>query len=293
VTDTSSHINKTIAPDGGFVNIAKAAVARFKVHNVIVTSAGIAFFGLLALIPLLVAMITMYGLVADEERLASNIESLSSNLDEPTAVFLGDQLTSIVDSANSGAGVAALISGLALALWSASGALSKLMLTVSIAYDSAESDSRPGWQVRILSYLLTAGGIVLVGVLVGALGVIPVLLDRTSLGSGAELALNVSRIPLVILLFMGGLTVLYRYAPDSRPRTPWLNPGSVVGTVLFGVFAFALSYYVNEAGGLPPSYGLLGSIAVLMIFIMLTAISVIMGAEVNAIIEGTKNELMR
>ena len=267
---------------------AKAALGRFKAHNVLVTAAGIAFFGLLSLIPLLVAMVSMYGIVADEAQLASNIESLSKNLDPATADFLGKQLTDIVDASKGATGITALVSGIVLALWSASGALSKMMLTISIAYDTVESDTRKGWQVRLLSYLLTLGAVVLVGLLVGALGVIPAVLDRANLGNGAELALNVGRIPLVIVLFMGALTVLYRYAPDSKPRTPWLNIGSLVGTMLFGLFAFGLSYYVNSAGGLPDSYGLLGTIGVIMIFLMLSSIAVIMGAEVNAIIEGTE-----
>ncbi len=288
MTATAADPNVTTAPNGGFVPIAKAALARFKSHNVLVTAAGIAFFGLLALVPLLVAMITMYGIVADEAQLAANIESLSANLDQKTADFVGGQLTDIVEASKGASGVTTLVTGILLALWSSSGALSKLMLTVGVAYDTVESDTRKGWQVRGLSYLLTLGAVILVGVLVGALGVIPVLLDRANLGSGAELAVNIGRIPLVVLLFMGALTVLYRYAPDSKPRTPWLNVGSLVGTILFGLFAFGLSYYVNSAGGLPPSYGLLGTIAVLMIFLMLTAIAVIMGAEVNAVIEGTE-----
>lgn len=267
---------------------AKAALGRFKAHNVLVTAAGIAFFGLLSLIPLLVAMVSMYGLVADEAQLASNIESLSENLDPATADFLGKQLTDIVSASKGATGITALVSGIVLALWSASGALSKMMLTISIAYDTVESDTRKGWQVRLLSYVLTLGAVVLVGLLVGALGVIPAVLDRANLGRGAELALNVGRIPLVIVLFMGALTMLYRYAPDSKPRTPWLNIGSLVGTMLFGLFAFGLSYYVNSAGGLPDSYGLLGTIGVIMIFLMLSSIAVIMGAEVNAIIEGTE-----
>ena len=288
MTSPATDKGSTTAPGGGFVPTAKAAFARFKSHNVLVTAAGIAFFGLLALVPLLVAMITTYGLVADEAQLASNIESLSERLDEDTAKFVGKQLTDIVDASKGASGVTTLVTGLFLALWSSSGALSKLMLAIGVAYDTVESDSRKGWHVRGLSYLLTMGAVILVGALVGALGVVPILLDRANLDRGGELALNIGRIPLVILLFMGALTILYRYAPDSKPRTPWLNIGSLVGTALFGLFAFGLSYYVNSAGGLPPSYGLLGSIAVLMIFLMLSAIAVIMGAEVNAVIEGTQ-----
>ena len=288
MTTATTEAAETTAPNGGFLPTAKAAFARFKSHNVLVTAAGIAFFGLLALVPLLVAMVTIYGLVADEAQLASNIKSLSENLDEPTADFIGAQLETIVDASKGATGITTLATSIFLALWSASGALSKLMLTVSVAYDTVESDTRKGWQVRGLSYLLTLGAVLLVGLLVGALGVIPAVLSRANLGRAAEIAVNVGRIPLVVLLFMGALTVLYRYAPDSKPRTGWLNIGSVVGTVLFGIFTFALSYYVNSAGGLPPSYGLLGTVAVLMIFLLLTAIAVIMGAEVNAVIEGTE-----
>ncbi|MCP3991134.1 MAG: YihY/virulence factor BrkB family protein [Actinomycetia bacterium] len=261
------------------MKILRALPARIKRHNAVVTAAGIAFYGLLALVPTLLATVSIYGLVneGNEDEIKQQIEDAAGSLDENTQGFIEGILEEIVTSDGN---TFALLFGLGLALFSASGAVQKLMGSIAVAYDAIET--RPGLKLRLLAYLFTMAAIIGVVLMALVLGVIPALLAAVDLGGPAEAAIRIGQLPLFTLLFVGGLTVLYRYAPDRQPRTPWLNPGAWVAAALWLVFAILFSVYSAYIGAMPASYGLLGTVAALMIFLQLTSIAIIIGAEVNA-----------
>ncbi len=272
---------------------------RLVAHNVVVTAAGVAFYGLLALVPTLVALVTVYGLVANPADIEQQVNDIAGNLDDDTRGFLENQLRAIVGAAEAEAELngerggdsssdsfarwTTLVGGIALALWSSSGAVQKLIRTVAIAYEVEEY--RPGWKLRLMAYGFTAGAIVGVALMILVIAIAPNVLSRVDLGGAAATAITVLQYPTLAVLFAGALTVLYRYGPDRRPRTPWLNPGAALATLLFLLFAIAFSVYSASVGSLPASYGLLGSIAALMIFLQLTTIAVVIGAETNSIVE--------
>lgn len=261
--------------------IGKELLRRMRLHNVTVTAAGIAFYGLLALVPTLTALIATYGLVADPVEIEEQIADLTESLNENSAATVNDIVTGIVEEVK-GSATVVLIGSILIALFSASGAVQKLLRAIKMAYDY--EDHRPGWVVRIVSYLFTAGAIVFVVFLATMITVVPQLLDLIDLGGAAETAIGVTRLPVVAVMFGGALTILYRYGPDRKPRTPWFNPGAFVGGGLFILSAVGLNLYTSFVGDLPASYGILGSVAALMIFLQLAALSVIIGAEVNGVV---------
>lgn len=265
------------------IETVKALLERFGDHNLMVVTAGIAFYGLLSLVPSLVAVVSVYGLVnqGNEEEIKDQIANAAGSLDENTLAFVEGQLTDITSS---GGNVLALAFGLLLALWSASGAVQKLMATIATAYEAEEE--RAGWKVRILAYALTAGAVVGIVLIVSIVGVIPAVLSTVELGGPAEAAIRILQFPAAAALLALGLTVLYRYGPDRNPKTPWFNVGALVATGVWVLVAVAFSWYSSNIGAMPASYGLLGTVAALMIFLQLTSLSTIIGAEVNAIVEG-------
>ena len=266
----------------GVIALLKKLPARIKAHNVMVTAAGIAFYGLLALVPTLIATVSIYGLVnqGNEEQIKQQIEDAAGSLDTSTKEFVQGQLTDITSSDGN---ITALVVGILLALFSASGAVQKLMATISVAYEAVES--RAGWKVRILAYAMTLGAIVGVVAMVTVVGVVPAVLDTIDLAGPAEAAIRILQLPAFALLFVIGLTVLYRYGPDRPRRTPWRNPGAWVAAGIWVLFAVLFSLYSSNIGAMPASYGLLGTVAALMIFLQLTALAVIIGAEYNAVAE--------
>lgn len=270
-----------------FKTIGKELLDRISSHNVTVTAAGVAFYGLLALVPTLTALVATYGLVADPADIESQIADITESMSESAATTVEDMLEGIVEEVK-GSATVVLIGSILIALFSASGAVQKLLRAINMAYEY--EDERPGWMVRIGSYLFTAAAIFFVVILTFLITVVPQLLDRVDMGGAAETAIGIIRLPVVALLFIGGLTVIYRYGPGRKPRTPWINVGSFVGGGLFIISAIGLSIYSSRVGQLPASYSVLGSVAALMIFLQLAALSVIIGAEVNAIVEPATNE---
>jgi membrane protein len=265
--------------------VIKSILARVKAHNVVIMAAGTAFYATLALVPTLIALVSVYAIVTDPSEIADQIESLASNTDQETAELVESQLTTAVEEAK-GSGRIALVIGIVLALFSASAAVQKLMLSVNLAYGAIEG--RKGWTVRGIAYLFTLGGIVGVVAVVFLLGALPAVTDEIELTGATQTLLNILRFPLLAVVMAGGFTLLYRFGPDRSPKTPWKNPGAIVGTAAFMIFAGLFALYFSIAGGMPASYGILGSVAAIIIFFQLGAIAVILGAEVNASIEGSR-----
>lgn len=283
------------------LNLIKRIAKRFSAHNMMVTSAGVAFYGLLALAPAMVATVSVYGLVTcDPSQIEEQVDELLPNLGGSGKEVLIGMLQDSTGATEGGcdlvdddAGliqtireIVTTVFGVVLALWSSSGAVNKLLQTISMAYESIEE--RPGWKVRLMAYGFTASLITGVVLLLATFAVLPAVIDSLPLSEVGRQAVNIGRFPLIAALYAGALTILYRYAPyreDGR-RTPWWNPGAVVGTLLFLVLAVGLTLYSQFAGTMPASYSVIGSVAALMIFLQMAAISVLVGAETNAEIEG-------
>ncbi len=266
----------------------KVVPKRIKKHNSVVIAAGIAFYGLLALVPTLIALISIYALVTDADEIARQITDLTKNLeDRNTAELLSTQVSTAAEEAKGSSGITALTIGILLALFSASGAVAKLMATVSAAYEAVET--RKGWKVRGLAFLFTAGAIVGVVILGTLLGAMPVLANSVfDLGQAGQVAVTIASAVAAFGAMIFGFTVLYRYGPDRQNKTPWKNPGAIVATIAFLLFVMLFNLYFRLAGSMPASYGILGTIAALIIFLQLITIAILLGAEVNAAVEESR-----
>ncbi|UDY38054.1 YihY/virulence factor BrkB family protein [Dermatobacter hominis] len=238
---------------------------------------------MLALVPALIAMVSLYGLVADPSDVTRQVEDLAGSLPASAQDLLTEQMDGLVERSSAGLSVAVIVS-LALALWSASSGMQHLIEALNAAYD--EDESRGAIKLRLLSLLLTAAAVVGVVVAVGLIAALPALLDSTGLGDAAQTVLNVLRWPALAVLFAVALAVLYRKAPDRDPaRVQWLSWGAVIATVIWIVASLLFAVYVDRFSSLGETYGSLAGIVVLMLWLQLTAAAVLIGAEVNAELE--------
>lgn len=267
-----------------FTTLLRTIRTRVKAHNAVIMAAGIAFYATLAMVPTLLALVSVYALLTEPSEIEDQINRLAGGLDQATADLVKEQLTTAVQEAK-GAGAVMFVVGLLLALLSASGAVQKLMLSINLAYGAVEG--RKAWRVRGLAYAFTTAAIAGVVVIVFLLGALPKVMDEINLSGPTQVVLNVLRFPVLGLAMVAGLTVLYRFGPHRSPRTAWRNPGALVATAAFLIFAGLFALYFSFAGGMPASYGILGSIAAIIIFFQLGALAVIIGAEVNAAAEGS------
>jgi membrane protein len=270
----------TQIPWRGWKQIVKRAWAEHKADNMPIIGGGVAFFGFLAIFPGLIALISIYGLVASPETVTQQIEDLSTQLPDEAAQLIGEQLTSI--AANSGRALTVgLVVSILAALWSASGGVGNLVTAVNIAYDEVET--RNFLKLRALSLGLTLGAVAFVIVAFGLLAVVPVVLDALPLGIVGTILAHVVRWTLLLAMFAGSLAVVYRAAPDrDAPRFRWVSLGAVVATVLWALVSVGFSLYVDNFGSYDKTYGTIAGVIVLMLWLYLTCYLVLLGAEINS-----------
>ncbi|HEX2296916.1 MAG TPA: YihY/virulence factor BrkB family protein [Pseudonocardiaceae bacterium] len=267
-------------PPRGWWDVVKRAFKESSADNVSVLAGGVAFFAFLALFPALIAALTLYGLLADPAQVAQQIDGLASALPPPTRELLSGQLTALTEN-SSGALTTGLIISLLAALWSASSGTNSLIAAINVAYD--ERETRGFLKQRLTALVLTMGAVVFVLVAVALIAGVPVLLDYLGLDTLGRLVAQAGRWVLLVVMFLFGLAVLYRVAPDREaPQFRWVSPGSVVATFLWLLGSVAFSLYVNFFGNYGATYGALTGVIVLMLWLYLTSFIVLLGAEINA-----------
>ncbi|GAA4775946.1 YihY/virulence factor BrkB family protein [Actinomycetospora chlora] len=265
-------------PARGWWQILRRAFAEGSKDNVSMLAGGVAFFGFLAIIPALIALVSLYGLVADPAQVAATLESLSSALPASAQSLVADQIGSVV-SAGTGSLTTGLVISVLAALFSASSGTQNLMAAINIAYD--ETEGRGAVKLRALALALTAGAIVFVVVAVALVAVAPVLLD--GLGTAGQVVGGIGRWVLLVVLVTVGLAVVYRVAPDrDAPRFRWVTPGSITATVLWVLGSVVFSVYVDNFGSYNKTYGALAGVVVFLLWMYLTSYIVLLGAEINS-----------
>jgi membrane protein len=270
----------TDIPWRGWKQILKRAWAENKADNMPIIAGGVAFFGFLSIFPALIALISLYGLVASPETVARQVEDLSAQLPDSAAELIEEQLTAIVNNSGSALSISLVVSILA-ALWSASGGLGNLITAVNLAYDEVEA--RNFVKLKLLSLGLTLGSIVFVLVTFSLVAVVPAVIEELPLGIVGTILAQVARWVLLLTVFAGSLAVLYRVAPDrDAPRFRWVSLGAVIVTVIWAAVSVAFAVYVDNFGSYDKTYGAIAGVIVLMLWLYLTCYLVLLGAEINS-----------
>jgi membrane protein len=268
-------------PPKGWKDIAKRTAKEVKQDQVPLLGAGVAFYTLLALFPAIIAGVSIYGLVANPQTVRDQINELTKMLSPDTAELIGEQLTQITSGAGGALGVATVV-GILTALWSASSGMKALITGVNLAYD--ETESRKFFKLRGLAIVLTLGAMVLMAVALSLIVGFPPIAD--SWPTVLQWVFAVLRWVLLAGLLIVALAVLYRYGPDrDEPKWGWVSWGSGIATVLWVLASIGFSIYVNSFGNYNKTYGALAGVIILMFWLYLTAVIVLVGAELNTEME--------
>lgn len=264
-------------PARGWLQIAKRGWAEAKADQVPLLAAGVAFYAFLAIFPAMVALVFIYGLVADPATIADQVGQVTQTLPAEARTLITGQLTTLAAN-NTGAGVGALVSVL-LALWSASGGVGNLMTAVNNAYD--EDETRSFVKKRGLALLLTLGAIVFMVIMLALVAAMPIVLRLFDNGV-IRFLLQAARYVLLVVVISVALAVLYRVAPDrDAPKMRWVSVGAGVATLLWLVASIGFSIYAGM-GGYQKTYGAVAGIVILLFWLWITCYAVLLGAEINA-----------
>lgn len=262
----------------GWKDIALRVKDQMRSDHVTLSSAGVAFFGFTALIPMLAATVSIYGLIAAPSDLTSLVNRIRGAAPPEVADMLQQQLESITSSSSGALGVGAVV-GVLVALWSASSGMAHLVEAINIAYDE-DVDDRSFWLRRLLALGLT------LGVLVAVAAVATVFAAAGAVGGGVGVVLDVAGWVLTAAIASAALAVLYRNAPDrDAPEWRWATPGAAVAIVSILISSFLFRLYVTQFGSYNETYGALGAIVVVLTWLFLVSMTVVVGAEINAEIE--------
>jgi membrane protein len=270
-------------PWAGWKDILWRTYQRISDDRLLAIAGGVVFFGLLAMFPAITALVSSYGLFADPSTIGANLQTLAVMLPEGTFQVVQDQIARVVAKGSSELGTTFLF-GLALALWSANAGMKALIDALNAAYE--EREKRSFIRLNLLSLALTVGGIVGLLSMVSVVVAFPLAIDYLGLRPLSQLIISLARWPLMFLMLMIALAVLYRFGPSRREaRWQWLSIGSLSASGLWIAGSAALSWYLSNFGNYNATYGSLGAAIGLMMWMWMSAIIVLLGAELNSEIE--------
>jgi membrane protein len=246
-------------------------------------AAGTTFFILLALFPALAALVSLYGLVADPITIGEHLATMRGYVPASMIDFIGGELQRLSSNRNSTLGVGFIV-GILLALWSANSGMKALFDALNVAYD--ETEKRGFFKLIFISFCFTLGALGFFILLINVVVVIPLIVKFLYLGPVGDLIVTVLPAALMFGVAIFGLAVLYRYGPSrSTAKWRWITPGSLVASVFWLIGSAAFSWYLASWGNYSATYGSLGAIIGVMMWIYLSMWVVLVGAELNAEIE--------
>ncbi len=269
----------------------KAAVVEFQRDDAPGLAAQLAFYLILALFPFLLVLVSLMGTFSTED-LASQVLAYFAEVTPPQVYgIIESYLSDTISGNNPAPGLFSI--GLVVALWSASGAFAALINALNKAYDVEET--RPFWKVRGIALLMTIGlsAIILIGVLllVAGPGIGSAIAGLFGLSEVFELVWNIARWPVALFFMMIAVALMYYFAPDAGQPFRWITPGGFIAVALWVLASIAFRFYVSNFGSYDETYGSIGAVIVLLLYLYISSITILFGAELNATLVRLKEEI--
>jgi membrane protein len=270
-------------PWKGWKDICWRTYQRIDNDRLLATAGGVVYFGLLAIFPAITALVSFYGLIADPSTISANLQTLAMMLPEGTFQIIQDQVGRVLAKGNAELGTTFLF-GLLLAVWSANAGVKSIIDALNVAYE--EREKRSFITLNLVSLGFTVGGIAALIFMVGAVVAFPLALNSLGLAPESKLIVALARWPLLLVILLGALALLYRLAPSrDAPRWQWLSIGALTAAILWIFGSALLSWYLQNFANYNATYGSLGAAIGLMMWMWMSAVVILLGAELNSEIE--------
>ncbi|PXA92939.1 YihY/virulence factor BrkB family protein [Nostoc sp. 3335mG] len=250
-------------------------------HNLTLMAAGVAFYAFLSFVPLLGAIVMTYGLVADTATVSRHMDTIFELMPPDAARLVSDQLIAVVTTASSQAGLGLAIA-LVLSVYGAMRAASAIIQALNVIYE--EEDERNIITTTLLSAMITVAAIVaaLVGIVSAA--VLTWIRSQTEfLGTAGAILIQGATWLVAGMIASAAIAFAYRYGPDRAPaRWRWLSVGSVAATLLWLIATVLFGVYAANFANYNATYGALGAVVVLLMWLFVSSFAILIGAEINA-----------
>ena len=273
----------TEIPARGWKDVLWRTYEQIGEDRLLAVAAGVVFYGLLALFPAITALVSSYALFADPKTISDHMSFISDTLPAGTFSIVQDQVERVLSKGETKLGFA-FGTSLLLALWSANGGIKAIIDALNVVYD--EDEARGFVKLNAVSLAFTLGALVAVLAAIGLVVAAPLALSFLGLGEVSDIALRYGRWPALALMVLLGLALLYRFGPSRKtPKWQWVSVGSVFAAVAWLTGSAALSYYLANFAGYDATYGSLGAAIGLMMWMWMSTIVVLVGAELNSELE--------
>jgi membrane protein len=270
-------------PAAGWRDILLRVYAAITEDRVLAVAAGVTFYGLLAMFPAVAALVSSYALFADPATIHEHLNLIAGFVPEQAMQVIADQITRIASQQGGKLGLGFII-GLAVSLWSANAGMKAIFDALNVVYD--EREKRGFIRLNAITLVFTAGAVTVFLLAIAALVVLPIVLNYLPVPGGADLLTRILRWPALLLAVAVGLAVIYRYGPSrERPRWRWVTPGSAAASAIWLIGSLAFSWYASNLGNFDKTYGSLGAVVAFLMWMWLSAIVVLLGAELDAEME--------
>ncbi len=265
----------------------KRTASEFQEDNLTDWAAALTYYGLLSLFPAAIAMVSLIGIFGDPRSTTASLTEIITEIgpDSAAQTFKGP-----IESVTESRGTAgfALVLGILVALWSASGYTGAFMRASNVIYETREG--RPFWKLRPLQVAVTLAMILLLTLLAFSLvltgPIVSAIAKPLGISSTAVDVWNVAKWPVMALVFLLMLSILYYASPNAKLRGfRWITPGSLVAIVVWIVASALFGFYVANFGSYDKTYGTLGGLIVLLLWFWLSNLAILFGHQLNAELE--------
>jgi len=252
-------------------------------HRILALAAGITYYTILAIFPALAALVAIYGLFSNPASIAQHLDQLGGFLPGGAIDVAREQLTRVASKGGQALGWTFIVS-LAISLWSANAAMKSLFDTLNIVH--SEHEKRSFIKLNSISLGFTLAGIAFVLLAIGAVVVVPFVLDYLGLSRSTDLLVRILRWPAMFIVLALALACVYRVGPSRRAaRWRWITWGSVAATLVWIAASLLFSWYAANFGTFNATYGSLGAVIGFMTWLWISAIVILLGAEIDAEME--------
>jgi membrane protein len=266
------------------VETLKRTVAEFREDNLTDWAAALTYYSLLSLFPAMIAMVSLIGLFGDPESTTESLTEIITEIGPQSAAETFSGPIESVASNRSAAGFAFVL-GMAVALWSASGYVGAFMRASNVIYETPEG--RPFWKLRPLQIAVTLLLIAMTALLALALvltgPIVSAVAEPIGVGDTAVTIWNTAKWPAMAAIFISMVSLLYYASPNAKLRGfKWVTPGSLVAIVVWGLASAAFAFYISNFGSYDETYGTLGGLVALLVWLWISNLAILFGHQLNA-----------
>jgi membrane protein len=282
-------VRRDYRPEGPYAKpttfgVLRRTATEFSEDNLTDWAAALTYYGLLALFPALIALVSIVGLFADPQETSQTITEIVTQIGPSSGAETFSGPIQSITSNQSAAGIM-LVVGLVVALWSASGYVGAFMRASNIIYETPEG--RPIWKLRPLQMLITLVIVVLVAILALSLVLTGPIVDAVAgplgISDTATTIWDIAKWPVMLAIVITIIAVLHYTTPNVKLRGfKWVTPGSILAVVAWLIASAGFALYVANFGSYDKTYGTLGGVVVMLIWLWITNLALLFGHQLNA-----------